>query len=814
MRKSLTVLGVAVFVAAGATGVAAAEPSQQQLQQWNQQQQQEQRQQKQQQQRQPQARSVVLITGDVVTVRPAGDGREVFDVQPAAQKGAARSIVHLGLGGRDYEIPATALPYLGKGLDLGLFDVHAPAANQPDRVAAAEFGRKLARQYDQDRARGSFGGQGLFANGAHFGNESPKDATPKGELPTDETPETGTPTNETPETETPKTGTPKDATPKAGAPKTGTSTNKPPTDEPPTDESPTDESPTDESPTNEPPKTETPQQQPRTVMNTVTLAANEIDGKPSDTGLAVLYNNDDATLFDGNEASNTYYGGVAKFSAPAGNYSAFSVFFTTGADGSVTEVREVVNPELTVKGDTTVRMDAARATSKVTWVTPRPALLDDNGFFIRRAAKTGPALTLDYDAGPGVPVWVSPVAKAVRTGELQSYPYSRLISPPGPGTPYEYQLQKATVGTIPGQRYVVTDKDVATIDASYYSEFELVGRHQQTGMFSFEDSGGRSSVPIALPRRQTEYVSAAPDLLWFGGLAKYVDSTGGFEGWYGAQYTNSEVYPAGRHFSEGFNQFPLHPTAHTAVGPAIKNSFLTVPGAVRKGDDVSVLLTPFSDNQPGHNGMGLYGESRDTISGHYVLTQDGKTVAEGVPDGDVSFSQPVSATPSTLGLTVDAGRQGPNYLLSTASHTEWTWRSQHVDGGGLPAPLVCVISRGDAPDRACAVEPLLSLGYAVGGLGVNGSAAGGAQTLDVTVGHLQGAAGSAVTGTTVQFSTDGGKTWQDATVTPGANGVFHAAYTVTATSMRGTDVALRVTAADAAGATIAETLTAAYHVNY
>jgi hypothetical protein len=69
--------------------------------------------------------TATLITGDRVTVRTAADGRDTFEIQPAAAKGMARALVHLRLGGRDYEVPGTALPYLGRGLDLSLFDVKA-----------------------------------------------------------------------------------------------------------------------------------------------------------------------------------------------------------------------------------------------------------------------------------------------------------------------------------------------------------------------------------------------------------------------------------------------------------------------------------------------------------------------------------------------------------------------------------------------------------------------------------------------------------------------------------------------------------------
>jgi hypothetical protein len=675
--------------------------------------------------------TVTLVTGDRVTVRTAPDGRDTFDVQPAAAKGMARALVHLRLGGRDYEVPGTALPYLGRGLDLSLFDVKALLAGARAPVDTATFGAALAKQFKEDSARGRFGGQGLFAGGARYA------------LP--------------------------------GAPKRQAV-------------------------------------RPRSVLRTVSVDATDIAGKPADTGIAFLYNTDDGDTLAADENFNYFFGGTAKFSVPDGNYSALGVFWTSDADGNPTELRFSAQPEFAVQADATVRVDAKRASSKLTWVTPRPALLDDTGFLFRRAAKTGPALLVDFDAGPGVPISVSPTAVPVRTGALQTYPYSRLVSPPGPGTPYEYVLQKASIGVIPQQRYVITAKDVAAVDATYFSEYSSLGLRQRSGMFTFEDVNGRPAHPIQLPRKQTEYVSAAPDLGWFGGLSKYV-LPGPFPGWAGGQHEQFRTYQGGSSVTEDWNRFPLHPAGEVALLPLTDGRAYTLPGATRAGDLLRFAITPFSDNQPGHTGFGFYGESRDTITGHYRFTQDGTTLAEGEPRGAtaVDFAQDVAPGPSTLGLTIDAGRTGPMYRQSTATHTEWTWKSQHVEGVTLPPTLYCGGRGADGPDRECAVEPLLTLGYAVGGLRPDGSTLSGPQGLDLTVGHLQQSAGSPVTAATVQYSTDG-TTWQDATVTARGDGVFHAGFTATTEAFRGTDVSLRVTAADAAGATIAETITAAYHV--
>ncbi len=137
----------------------------------------------------------------------------------------------------------------------------------------------------------------------------------------------------------------------------------------------------------------------------------------------------------------------------------------------------------------------------------------------------------------------------------------------------------------------------------------------------------------------------------------------------------------------------------------------------------------------------------------------------------------------------------------------------HVEGATLPASLACALVKGGPPIRDCAVEPLLTLGYAVGALRPDGSTVVGPQSLDLTVGHLQQTAASAITGATIRFSTDDGVTWQDAAVTAKGNGVFHTDFTATTADFRGGNVSLQVTASDAAGATISETITRAYHVS-
>ena len=140
------------------------------------------------------ARTVVLINGD----RIMETGRRSVTVMPA-DSGLGGSLLTLGVGGVIYEIPAAAMPYLGKGLDLSLFNASDLLKTEhgdrvPVRVAyrgrqptlpgvrltrvgrgvaagyltassARVFGAALLRQFAADHLRGSYGQDGMFASG-------------------------------------------------------------------------------------------------------------------------------------------------------------------------------------------------------------------------------------------------------------------------------------------------------------------------------------------------------------------------------------------------------------------------------------------------------------------------------------------------------------------------------------------------------------------------------------------------------------------------------------------------------------------------
>ncbi|WP_163573419.1 hypothetical protein [Fodinicola feengrottensis] len=59
------------------------------------------------------AGTVLLPTGDQINDISPSSGHRAGAVTPAASSGLGRMLVSLTLGGKSYEIPAAAMPYLG-----------------------------------------------------------------------------------------------------------------------------------------------------------------------------------------------------------------------------------------------------------------------------------------------------------------------------------------------------------------------------------------------------------------------------------------------------------------------------------------------------------------------------------------------------------------------------------------------------------------------------------------------------------------------------------------------------------------------------
>ncbi len=718
--------------------------------------------------------TVLLINGDSVSV-PAGGRGARPGVIATAGSGLAGSVLSLSLGGKAYVIPAAALPYLGRGLDLSLFEVPLLAGREagdrlPVRVAyrgrpprlpgvtvtraaggvadgyltassARKFGAALVHQFLADHASGSYGQDGLFGGGVTVSVAGV----------------------------TPPRGAAAARPAQAGF-----------------------------------------------ALRTLTVTGTNLAGK-ADTGDAVIvFNVDNTAQFgDGSENVSFFYRGATKFSVPPGHYWAVGDFIDLSPKGQPVAERLTVLPQFTVSRDRSVQLAERAADSRVTVSTPRPSVAIGTGFELRRLPRAGRVVSGAWLESGAFPLWVSPTVRRPTVGKLQDYTDQWRTSPAGAAAGYEYDLAYGASGTIPRQRYVARQRSLAAIHARYYSDVRSHGLIASLGLFNpqyidFLDGAGyfgSPAYPVGMPRVQTEYLSANPAITWWEGMGQYAEGPTGVSG---GQWADPKVYRARERVNANWDAYPLHTGVATHGGSTLDGFGHAVPSASRAGDILRLDVTPFSDSN-GHTGEGFLNDEHAPVTGSYQIDENGTKIAGGSYSGGLIprwaifhfWQVKVGSKPSLITFTVDAARTRARYPLSTSTQTVWAWRSAPEAGGTLPTGWECSPSQAE---RHCAVEPMMTLGYHVAGLGLNESAPPGKQVLELTAGHLRLATAARIKGATVRVSFDNGKTWQNAMVTTLGGGHYRAVYTAPASSY----VTLRVSASDAAHGQITDTITRAY----
>jgi hypothetical protein len=720
-------------------------------------------------------RSVLLINGDRLIAAPAAADSRVLGIVPASPGHPAGPMLALGLGHNAFEIPQVALPYLGHGLNPDLFSVGSLLRVGPDGrlpVTVGYTGRVPSlpgvtlTQAAGGTARGYLTAAGAAAFGAALARQFAADHA-RGSYGQDGMFAGGV---------------------SVGLAGAGAQASQP---------------------------------SPAFPMHTLTVTGTNLAGKP-DTGDEVfVFNADNANLTnDPFQNVNIFYHGVTKFSLPAGHYWAVGAFETNLRSVRKFTDHSVILPQFTLAGNsTTVHMAARAADSQVQMVTPRPAVPSPFNveFEVRHPTPAGPVGALEWLGGR---LFFSPTTRRPTVGSLQTYVFDQLNSPPtAAGTPYQYNLAYAdTSGLIHSQRHVVRPAGLATVHSRYYSDVNTTGYYSRFGFFPANYLDAISAVvflPMPVPRRRTEYMGGSPGAVW---ADSYQQS---YQYLAGGQIDDLRIFHAGEQLAENWNAYPLHEGYNTnLIGAA--NLAPAIPSATRAGDMLTLDVMPFSDSTLGHiSASGFFGALQlpfGKITGHFEIGENGKVIASGNPvqgdkevgpAGEFHDTVTLSPRPATIRLVLDASRTAKIYTISTVSHTVWTWRSRHESGARLPAGWGCVLARnGTVSGRSCAVEPMMTLEYAVAGESLHGSTRPGPQVVHLSVGHLQLVKGPRVTRASMSVSFDGGKTWHPATVT-GHGGSYTAAFTAPA----GVKVSLRTSAADAASGSVTETLTNAYQIS-
>lgn len=702
------------------------------------------------------SRTVTLPDGETLVVTPMqSGGRAICDLLTAA---TPASLISLSTGGHSEEVPADALPYLGHGLDPDLFDLSVlERAEARGRLPLQMTFRGripslpgvTITRLGQGTAQGYLTASSARAFGAALARQSRTDHLSRGYG--------------------------RDGLFAGGV---------------------------DIAVAGEP--AASPAVHPDVPMHTLTVTGTDLSGKPADTADGVWVFNADNLSISGLNPFYNFSSGVAKVSVPAGHYwviGEFDDFSSNGADGLM---HLDVLPTVTVDQDTTGHVAAQAATSKVTMTTPRPAVSVAVKFTAVLGDAHGARQVLQWFDFPGF-LWINPAAGKPAVGTLQAFAGEVLTSPPHvAGTPYVYNLDfRDPAGIIPPQHYVAQQSHLAAVTENYYQDVPSTGAWQTIGGYPPEIGVGFIVKPLPLPGVQVQYFSADPALLWQSG---YYTSDTDLQG--GQQDDTWRVLSPGSQVMN-WNRYPLHPQPDFSAGGPGGKLFPLIPSAIRTGDRLTLTIRPFSDNEPGHLGATISGTP---VTIGYEIDQNGIRIGHG--DGANGIpAVTLSKSPSVIRFTLDATRTSSSYLLSANSQTVWTWRSAPRPDATVPPDWYCSHTLTDGPDgahdvfrRRCAVQPMMTLGYLVRGMALDGSAPAGPQLIEVQAGHLPLAPASRITSATAAMSCDGGKSWKRAAVTASGGGNFRVAFAAPA----GCPVSLRVGAADAAGDSIAETIIRAY----
>lgn len=536
---------------------------------------------------------------------------------------------------------------------------------------------------------------------------------------------------------------------------------------------------------------------PQFPMHTLTVTGTNEFRKPDNGDIVIILNADNPEVFgDPIEAINVFFQGVAKYSVPAGHYWAITDFVGFLKNGL--SQRLVVAPQFTVDRNTKLRLSARAATSEVTVRTPRPAGNLSVNWTIERTSPNGLTETSGTSSFFG-PVFISPTAAKPTVGTIRSFTFAQLNSSTKfKGTPYAYSVDfRGPPGLIPEQHFVATPASLATVNERYYMGSPTLGDWFTNGGYIAQLEGifilGGFAPEIAMPGLQTQYLTGSKSIIWDSGF--FSNNAAG-------QVDTFHTLAPGQQVTENWNQYPLHPQPYVQPLTGSLGFFTSpFPSAFRNGNDLWLAPNPFSDNEFGHSGAYPYSAS-------YTLRQNGRRreVAGGGFGGILRVK--LSPNPAVISFTLRAQQFNPLFVLSPATTTTWVMHTAPAPHAVVPPNWFCLSGPNFNFTQHCKVQPMLTLNYQVGGLGLDAVVPPGHQRIDVRVGHIELAPQTAIVRASAQVSYDNGRFYEPVTLARIGAGNYRVSFKAPA----GVDVTLKFSATDANGNSITETIINAYSV--
>jgi hypothetical protein len=363
-------------------------------------------------------RPVFLITGELISAADGSAGADAMTGEPEPDTGTAGPLEMLSQGGTTQVMPVTAAPYIGRGLVVALFE--------PGMLARAESAGRLPVRITYSGRRPALPGVTITYSG---------DGIAAGYLTADGARAFGAAVARQYAADHARASYGRDGIFRgvrislagAGAP--------------------------------------APPARPAFPMHTLVVSGTDLAGHPDTGDLIAVFNMDDpARLGTGGGPQTVFDHGTARFSVPAGHYTALAQFSSHSRLYLVVAQFTVGR----IAATTTVHVRARSASSRMTFTTPRPAVLQEDEFsMVRLAAHFGGFFYYVY-GGPlfgGASLWISPTTARPTAGMLQTDTQATLTSPSSArGTPYAYRLDfPAPSGIIPPQHFSPGAPSLATV---------------------------------------------------------------------------------------------------------------------------------------------------------------------------------------------------------------------------------------------------------------------------------------------------------------------------------------------------------------
>ncbi|RIQ21888.1 S8 family peptidase, partial [Jiangella rhizosphaerae] len=333
-----------------------------------------------------------------------------------------------------------------------------------------------------------------------------------------------------------------------------------------------------------------------------------------------------------------------------------------------------------------------------------------------------------------------------------------------PDSPYLYDLrfdEDGGVGT--DLSHVIDTDDLATVSSTYHADVpERTVADVNPSFAPWQDNSFDSFRYFRAPVERTEYVTAAPGMLWLKQLAGY--ETDDVVLARGAR-DRLRTLSAGERVEDTWFGAPFVPSPRREV---LQQTRVGIPcPACRDADELFFWIEDYADSGDGHYGVW---DTRWENSATRLYRDDQLVVSRRTGRGVLA----AVAADSEYRLEIDAWSDAP-WSWGTRSSTAWTFRSAAPASGlgELPPQYACT----DGGHRNCAFLPLLFASYDVPLDPLNRAPAGRTFHFDLTVGGQVGAPSPSVRRVRVEVSYDDGASWRPAVVRPAAGAPGR--YTVT-----------------------------------